>query len=520
MFIIRGALITTVLATVIRQARPSAPGLDSITKPCHEAQYLEKVAQDLEDNLNSATSTLKQLTDDYMTLMLITTCPQTNSQAPKAAIIAAQTARAAKSLARETESKRPVAQKVIKILRQRADQIYLADRLHTSVLATTGQAASALHGGGEWIADSNEHACKIALASNSVPAVACPKPSGDGDYLSTATEQLKTKAKTKLADDTFFTMPVTTIDVRAFGNLAGSQLSVKTADWCVDRAGGKGTQTLGVGIKEVTRTAVSYDPGVQDLKTITGGDDKCNQLGDEQQTKLTTKKLTAQALCSSLTAKITIPARPLTTTEATLAAEREVQKLLQLMNDGSIDTTKLDTSAKEQAAKLMPSSTESTQKTIFEKLTGTEITYKYDQADRKVAANKAGEDAEYGKIYALCFGQQRKALTAGSNGEVSKNEPTKPETKDKTEDKEDGDKKATAAECTATEEGKCDKTKCDWKKDKNECKVKERAVIISAVNKVPVLLALFLPIINFVKNISLQFAISENFLKFIKLSKV
>nr|APD74512.1 variant surface glycoprotein 1125.3161 [Trypanosoma brucei] len=286
-------------------------------------------------------------------------------------------------------------------------------------------------------------------------------------------------------------MPVTTVEVRGAGNLGASQLNSRTKDWCVDAAGGKSTHTQGIGIKTATRAAVRYDAVVQDLKTITGGAGKCEQLPDEAPPEITTQKLTVKALCSSLEATITIPARPLATPEGTLAKDREVHKLLQLMNDGQIDTTKLDTSAKEQAAKLMPSSTESAKKTIFEKLTGTEITYKHDQADRKVAANKAGEDAEYGKIYALCFGQQRKALTAGSNGEVSKNEPTKPETKDKTEDKEDADKKATAAECTATEEGKCDKTKCDWKKDKNECKVKERAVIISAVNKVPVLLAFF-----------------------------
>nr|ARB50752.1 variant surface glycoprotein [Trypanosoma brucei] len=310
MFIIRGALITTVLATIIRKGVASTPGLDDITKPCHEEQYLEKVAQDLEGNLISATSTLKQLTADYMALMLITTCPETSSQATKAAIVAAQIARAEKSLAKETESKRPVAHKVIAILRRRAAQIYLADQLHRSLLATKNTAESALITGGEWLETSNEHSCKIQLASTSVPLAQCLSSEGHGKYLTHGPGELTSKLKTKLAADSFFSMPVTTVDVRGAGNLAAAQLNVKSKDWCVDAAGGKSSHTHGIGIKGATRAAVSYDAAVQDLKTITGGDDKCGQLPDEPEPTITTQKLTAQALCSSLAAAITIPARP------------------------------------------------------------------------------------------------------------------------------------------------------------------------------------------------------------------
>nr|ARB50948.1 variant surface glycoprotein [Trypanosoma brucei] len=56
-------------------------------------------------------------------------------------------------------------------------------------------------------------------------------------------------------------------------------------------------------------------------------------------------------------------------------------------------------------------------------------------------------------------------------------------------DKKDGDNKTTAADCTGTEQDKCDKNKCTWDKEKNQCKVKEGAVVISAVIKAPLLLA-------------------------------
>nr|APD74776.1 variant surface glycoprotein 1125.4249 [Trypanosoma brucei] len=77
-----------------------------------------------------------------------------------------------------------------------------------------------------------------------------------------------------------------------------------------------------------------------------------------------------------------------------------------------------------------------------------------------------------------------KAQLSGSEEKLKQSE--KPDKKD---DKKDGDKKAEV--CTAVEEKDCDKTKCTWDKDKNECKVKEGTFFISAVMKVPLLLAVF-----------------------------
>ncbi|SCU64915.1 uncharacterized protein TEOVI_000843300 [Trypanosoma equiperdum] len=61
------------------------------------------------------------------------------------------------------------------------------------------------------------------------------------------------------------------------------------------------------------------------------------------------------------------------------------------------------------------------------------------------------------------------------------NDPSKSDAADKKEEKKEGDNKTTAAERKATEEGKCDKNKCVRDKEKNECKVKEGAVINSFV---------------------------------------
>ncbi|RHW71204.1 variant surface glycoprotein [Trypanosoma brucei equiperdum] len=55
-------------------------------------------------------------------------------------------------------------------------------------------------------------------------------------------------------------------------------------------------------------------------------------------------------------------------------------------------------------------------------------------------------------------------------------------------DKKDGDNKTTAADCTRTQQDKCDKNKCTWDKEKNQCQVKGGAVVISGVIKAPLLL--------------------------------
>nr|APD73847.1 variant surface glycoprotein 1125.1693 [Trypanosoma brucei] len=65
----------------------------------------------------------------------------------------------------------------------------------------------------------------------------------------------------------------------------------------------------------------------------------------------------------------------------------------------------------------------------------------------------------------------------------------KTETAKTTENKKYGDKKDEV--CKATEEKDCDKNKCEWNKEKNQCKVKECAFIISVSIKAILLLKYF-----------------------------
>nr|AGQ49945.1 variant surface glycoprotein [Trypanosoma brucei] len=92
---------------------------------------------------------------------------------------------------------------------------------------------------------------------------------------------------------------------------------------------------------------------------------------------------------------------------------------------------------------------------------------------------------------------QVQLLTEANKGQNAPGVKPKTETQpatgeDKTEEKKDGDNKTTATDCKGAEEKDCDTKKCDWNKEKKECKVKEGAVVISAVIKAPLLLAFLL----------------------------
>nr|APD74899.1 variant surface glycoprotein 1125.4680 [Trypanosoma brucei] len=123
----------------------------------------------------------------------------------------------------------------------------------------------------------------------------------------------------------------------------------------------------------------------------------------------------------------------------------------------------------------------------------------WDQIDKLTPTVNKGETSEklnlktekdiskLGEALARQLGSIRKETEAQAS-EAEK----KTNSGEATEEKKDGDHKPTAGECKATEADKCDKTKCDWNKEKNECKVKEGSFIISAATKVPVFFAVLL----------------------------
>nr|ARB50642.1 variant surface glycoprotein [Trypanosoma brucei] len=118
------------------------------------------------------------------------------------------------------------------------------------------------------------------------------------------------------------------------------------------------------------------------------------------------------------------------------------------------------------------------------------VKYKKDGEEQTTDIGKlaTNPDLELALSYLEGMKRIRKLEGTAEKKDVAK----KTETEEKTGEKKDGDNKTNATDCTGAEEGKCDKTKCDWNAEKKQCKVKEGAAVISYVMKAPLLLALLL----------------------------
>nr|AGH59977.1 variant surface glycoprotein 1035 [Trypanosoma brucei] len=114
-------------------------------------------------------------------------------------------------------------------------------------------------------------------------------------------------------------------------------------------------------------------------------------------------------------------------------------------------------------------------------------------ARNPACVKKVGELTKIEQAVGFYIAQAASTATAiHLNGTSCKTaEQAKADAAEKTDEKKDGSKKATTGDCKATEEGKCDKIKCDWNKEKNVCKVKEGEFVISYVMKELFFLRLF-----------------------------
>nr|AGH60165.1 variant surface glycoprotein 1228 [Trypanosoma brucei] len=76
------------------------------------------------------------------------------------------------------------------------------------------------------------------------------------------------------------------------------------------------------------------------------------------------------------------------------------------------------------------------------------------------------------------IGEANSKVSQTTKNNKNSNYPSKSDATDKTAAQKAGDNKATEADCTATSETNCDKNKCTWDKEKNQCKVKKETFII------------------------------------------
>nr|APD73891.1 variant surface glycoprotein 1125.1759 [Trypanosoma brucei] len=174
-----------------------------------------------------------------------------------------------------------------------------------------------------------------------------------------------------------------------------------------------------------------------------------------------------------------------------MAVATETQLALLKALDPTADETKLSAKATEidgQIAKLYGKNGCEAKTKVWNKFKSIQIPKEATLDNKPTTLNKLDD---LNKLWFASFFHKAK-LIQETAARAHQKETEKTKTADSTgkpEEKKDGDNKTIAADCTATEEGKCDKTKFDWNAEKKKCKVKEGTAVISAVIKAPLLLA-------------------------------
>nr|APD72841.1 variant surface glycoprotein 1125.2045 [Trypanosoma brucei] len=299
-------------------------------------------------------------------------------------------------------------------------------------------------------------------------------------------KQLVTFSASTLATQT------TAVVVETVGDTSGQSWAAGSGNKHCDKHTGSATTaaatTTGLGVASLTITTGATRKTLNIEETRSGPDDDNLKTNDGERQAITSDKELVNALYAAIKAK---PATTKKLTSESLTELAATPIAISIYNYLTNPGAKLptETPAAEKVAQLIFGKSKGDVGTEFLKPLESDSN-SIPTSDKpitgpttKISAENYNEAMAY---YTALNLKKTVASTAGGNHKEDGQE----DAAGKKEEKKDGDKKDEV--CTATEEGKCDKTKCDWNAEKKVCKVKEGTVIISAVTKVPLLLAVLL----------------------------
>nr|AGH61270.1 variant surface glycoprotein 817 [Trypanosoma brucei] len=309
---------------------------------------------------------------------------------------------------------------------------------------------------------------------------------------------LKTLKTLKVVSSTQLKLPKTTATIEGVGDLSHStEWNTGTGNkHCNENAA---AQAPNAATKAVALTALTYEvtataKAIDIAETESSQEDEALKAAGDERSWIISDKSLAQAIQAAQTA-YQEPQKPLNNEPlidvAQTAAARAVYDFL---TKGTTKRPTEQADAKKVAQLLFGKDTGDVGTEFLKPLESDSNSIP--TSDKPITGTTTTIAAEnYNEAMAYYYALNLKKTAAGSEGDSPK-EDEKTDAAEKKEDKKDGDNK-TAEVCTATAAGKCDTTKCTWDKDKNECKVKEGAVVISSVIKAPLLLAFLIQYIIF-----------------------
>nr|APD74326.1 variant surface glycoprotein 1125.2916 [Trypanosoma brucei] len=217
----------------------------------------------------------------------------------------------------------------------------------------------------------------------------------------------------------------------------------------------------GKGITGINHEAHTATPGKQPLKS-NGGCKKPNTT--EMDDSFNRTKL-AYAICQASTVAVPNTVDVATQKVADLTSDSVAQHVTLTLLKKSATTTE-DGRDKAVTELLGPKDTR-IQAKVFTPLTNVDTSLKFGAEGAPISIEAASSEGNFGKALALFIATAKQPALLGSKEGQTVDNNEEADKADKTEEKKDWHNKA-ATECVATEEKDCDKTKCNWNKEKSE----------------------------------------------------
>nr|AGH61061.1 variant surface glycoprotein 500 [Trypanosoma brucei]APD74742.1 variant surface glycoprotein 1125.4215 [Trypanosoma brucei] len=482
-------LLTSLAKTEASGDDPAVDANSKVTDFCSMMAYYSALKNVLQQWITTATVRENDLAEEAKLLTLAAAKSQHTSSGPAYQLLAQLALQRTSAAAAEIAKQTPKIQAAIAALTTKKGELANLHADDASITAGLTLKTTGATNGGSALSGGSNKQCKVEVKRSIVPAATCEDTDGrltaakTISTLFTKARSIKTVAASTLkARDLQVTL-------EAKGNIdTGSGWKVTTDNKaCEDNAAGGPAASANVGVAltglQATGT-LTYSTLDLTSDAKHGSKDNNGQQSNKVTYHISDAELT-QALRAAQQAKPALPAQVKTETVESASDTAAAKKLAAAISRPGTKTAKGEAETAEIAMLIFKKKSGSIETDFLTPLTKDKLSIPTDGepitgSTQQLATNNF--DAAMAYYYALNL---KKAATAA---EVKPNTDTQPAAgEDKTEEKKGGDKKDEV--CTGTEEGICDKKKCDWNAEKKQCKVKEGAAVISAVIKAPHLLA-------------------------------
>nr|AGH61138.1 variant surface glycoprotein 580 [Trypanosoma brucei] len=466
------------LLSVAVLGQQDAQSTAAITDACTEIRYMLNVRQHFDQQIRSLAQAAADLHSQSKALRLAAAKHVGTKKGLAYTLLAGLAA------ARESQAQKHLTAwtpKLINAVQELSARIAFSDSSRTAGGAPTEKYTAAAQDTNTAQRKSATQKCKVTLTLTPSAARKCDTTSSD-DKLNKAASELHTLEKLKLIKSELLTQATAVVNLQSRGDSATTtELTEKNG--CGDDASGS-SHTVDMKVLTIARPAPGFDePKIEETTA-------CKEPDREKAAHVHDATTLIHALCHAR--KFPTTRHQILGPESldSISTDSTAQELaLRLTNKYKKD---LPPNQRQEAVKdLLGKGADSIQTKWLEELSKPDAALKL-QDDAQPISIDAASQTDFDKALALFTAQAYQRQVEAGKSNKTENPSQKADTEDKKDDKKEGDNKTTAADCKASSETNCDKTKCDWNAEKKQCKVKEGAAFISAVIKSPLLLAFLL----------------------------